>query len=429
MTMTDSPLPLQFTTQDVLLRRRTRVALLLLAALYPLFHAIDYVVVPDLVATTLVLRLAVAVLALGAVVGLRSIPDGRALALYSTVPILAAGLGMVLITALDAGFSSPFDAGVLMCLFGALFMPWNVRTAGLYVGVLVAAYTVVNAGVHGFTGDAVMPTSVLVGSAVVVLFAMDSRYEHRNRTAEAALQLESAYAAECRAREAEARLVERDTRLVAVGMQTSALAHDLRNQLQSAMIYADLAANAIDDPTTREDLSFMALALRRAVNDLAEVVEYAKGGEPARAAPTQLSILFRDTLGPLAAKARLHGVELTWPAVPKATVELNAGQVARAVENLVHNAIEAVENPGGRVEVRVDFADQLVIEVVDDGPGVPESQRAEIFEVFKSDRHGGTGLGLATVRNVARAHGGEVELVETEVGAAFRMTIPTLASE
>jgi signal transduction histidine kinase len=70
-----------------------------------------------------------------------------------------------------------------------------------------------------------------------------------------------------------------------------------------------------------------------------------------------------------------------------------------------------------------------VIEVSDDGPGVPAKAREHLFEPFRASmRTGGTGLGLPIARELVRAHGGDIELVDTPTGATFRLSIPDRAA-
>jgi len=99
------------------------------------------------------------------------------------------------------------------------------------------------------------------------------------------------------------------------------------------------------------------------------------------------------------------------------------GQVKRAVLNLLRNASQAGKN------VRV-WAEQengeILIAVVDDGPGISPSMRDRIFDPFVSDKEKGAGLGLAIVKKVADAHGGRVEIrpasdPEYGSGAEFRL--------
>lgn len=111
-------------------------------------------------------------------------------------------------------------------------------------------------------------------------------------------------------------------------------------------------------------------------------------------------------------------------------VVLNGDAVAlrRLFTNLLENAVKF----GGGVEVRVlgqeGFA---VIEILDDGPGIPDDERERVFEPFyrrepsRNRDTGGIGLGLAVVRSVARAHGGEVDLENRpEGGLKARVRLP-----
>lgn len=102
--------------------------------------------------------------------------------------------------------------------------------------------------------------------------------------------------------------------------------------------------------------------------------------------------------------------------------------LTRAVENLVRNAQRHAREA---VQLRLCLTPEAcLIEVQDDGPGIPMAQAGRIFEPFvrldesRDRRTGGTGLGLAIVRSIARHHGGEVHLEESTTGALFRLTLP-----
>ena len=87
--------------------------------------------------------------------------------------------------------------------------------------------------------------------------------------------------------------------------------------------------------------------------------------------------------------------------------------------------------PAAYASRRTTTARRLAIEITDDGPGLPETVRAELFRPFAgSTRRGGTGLGLAIARDLMVAHGGDIELVATgEAGTTFRLTLRTVDPE
>jgi signal transduction histidine kinase len=120
-------------------------------------------------------------------------------------------------------------------------------------------------------------------------------------------------------------------------------------------------------------------------------------------------------------------------------VDGNPDELHRMVLNLLENAVRHTPS-GSRVELSLQRRDpegQVSIEVADDGPGVPQHARDQIFERFArgsgpADVAGGsgTGLGLAIVRAVARSHGGEVEVLDSASGGAlFRVVLPLANSE
>ncbi|MCZ7535204.1 MAG: ATP-binding protein [Acidimicrobiia bacterium] len=103
-----------------------------------------------------------------------------------------------------------------------------------------------------------------------------------------------------------------------------------------------------------------------------------------------------------------------------------------ALTRVVHNLLDNAERHA-RTMVTVSLmsvGDGIELVVRDDGPGVPTMDRERIFERFaRSDEargrdSGGSGLGLAIAREIAHAHGGTLELLDTDSGATFRLTLP-----
>ncbi|EWS61754.1 Alginate biosynthesis sensor protein KinB [Methylibium sp. T29-B] len=100
-------------------------------------------------------------------------------------------------------------------------------------------------------------------------------------------------------------------------------------------------------------------------------------------------------------------------------------QLARAFDNLLLNAL-AHTREGGSIELGARRASpgRLLLWVADDGAGVPVELRDTLFEPFATGRSGGSGLGLALVREIVQAHGGRVTLAETAQGARIEMEFP-----
>jgi signal transduction histidine kinase len=117
------------------------------------------------------------------------------------------------------------------------------------------------------------------------------------------------------------------------------------------------------------------------------------------------------------------------------TVDADPDQLYRVLGNLCRNAIQVLEAASlsrlGAVTIsgRNNGA-STVIEIADNGPGIPQRARNNLFVPFQGGtRPGGTGLGLAIVQELVRAHGGEVTLASSgEDGATFRIVIPDSAT-
>ena len=117
--------------------------------------------------------------------------------------------------------------------------------------------------------------------------------------------------------------------------------------------------------------------------------------------------------------------------VPRGSLQADPDRVAQALRNLARNAIEhtALDTGIVRLEVQRLAGDRIRFAVVDDGPGIPESERERIFERFhrtdqgRARSAGGAGLGLAIVAAIADAHGGYVRALDAEDGAGARVEL------
>jgi signal transduction histidine kinase len=107
-------------------------------------------------------------------------------------------------------------------------------------------------------------------------------------------------------------------------------------------------------------------------------------------------------------------------------VQGHLAALTRVFRNLLGNAVEALSvRRGGHVEVTVRrVADAVEVAIADNGPGVPDEDRARIWDPDYTTKKRGTGLGLALVRQTVRAHGGEVALKSSEEGACFIVRLP-----
>jgi len=218
----------------------------------------------------------------------------------------------------------------------------------------------------------------------------------------------------------------REERLAAVGRLASAIAHEIRNPVSAIVSALSTASRSDLAASDREEMFEIAgkegARLERLTTDF---LAYARPQGPQKAV-----CRVDDTLGYVAdvcrPRASERGVTIHSEAPPGLVVEMDAGQVQRALVNLVVNAVEA-SSSGGSVELRALAGGDgsIRIDVEDAGGGIPPEIVARIFEPFFTAKPEGTGLGLAIARNIARAHNGDLVISANEAGrVCFSLTLP-----
>ena len=213
--------------------------------------------------------------------------------------------------------------------------------------------------------------------------------------------------------------------------------HELKTPVAGMQALADSLTLAVDrDPERTRSmirrLQSEAVRLGQLVRDLldlARLEEDAAGGGGRRR--VDLAELVRDQVERLDDDARQLGVKVRVDSSGPAPLVAQAGDLRLIVANLLENAVH-YNRPGGRVDVRVErTASEVVLEVEDNGIGIPEADRDRVFERFyrvdkaRSRAAGGTGLGLAIVRHATERHGGEVTVRSVlGEGSFFRVVLP-----
>ncbi|MET9603819.1 HAMP domain-containing sensor histidine kinase [Streptomyces sp. NPDC006512] len=206
---------------------------------------------------------------------------------------------------------------------------------------------------------------------------------------------------------------------------TADASHELRNPLAAVRSRLEVAL-AMARPD-RESVAAALAETERLQRIAADLLLLARldGGPAPRPEPVDLALLAAED----AARRPAPRVPLRLEAGVPVPAYGDPARLERALANLVDNALR---HAGGGVVVRARAGgDWAVLEVVDDGPGIPEADRDRIFERFvrlDADRGragGGTGLGLAIAREIARAHGGDVRALPARGGGArLQLRIP-----
>jgi signal transduction histidine kinase len=216
------------------------------------------------------------------------------------------------------------------------------------------------------------------------------------------------------------------TRLAALGAAVSKINHDLRNLLANAMLLSDRLEQS-QDPDVRRVAPRLVEAMDRAARLCAETLNFARA-DVARPNKTRFALApLLDEVGESLLGPEQSG--LRWRNEVRAEVMLHADrdQLYRVLVNLGRNAVQALPESGGLISVGAwQSGEATMIELADTGKGIAEAARSHLFEAFSgSTRPGGTGLGLPIAREIMRAHGGDIALVQTgPEGTVFRLTVP-----
>ena len=201
------------------------------------------------------------------------------------------------------------------------------------------------------------------------------------------------------------------------------LAHETRNPLN---LIRGMAQMLTKDPkleaTVRQRTSALMDHVDLVTSRLNEFLDYSRPIEP-DPTPTDLKNLSEQVAATLETDREDKDITLTVGDASFAVLA-DAGLLRQVLFNLLLNAVQAVDTGG---EVGVAFVRNgsatASIEVSDNGPGVPPEAREDVFRPYFTLYDRGTGLGLAVVRQIARAHGWEITCDATEAGGAlFRIT-------
>ena len=195
-------------------------------------------------------------------------------------------------------------------------------------------------------------------------------------------------------------------------MMLAGIAHEVRNPLGGLELYAGLLREALAaEPERLEEVARIEREIGHLKTVVNEFLEFARRPAPHLEA-VPLRPLFEE-IRELSAAPGVAPIVIESPSDLR--VRADAGQLRRALLNLTRNAAAATRT--GRVQITARRVETGVrIEVSDDGPGVPPALREQIFTPFFTTREKGTGLGLAFVREIVRAHGGEVDVRDAPGG-------------
>lgn len=224
-------------------------------------------------------------------------------------------------------------------------------------------------------------------------------------------------------------------RLAAIGQTIATLSHHIKNILQGVRggsYLIDMGLQQHEDEMIRKGWTLVEKNQDKIYNLVMDMLTFSKEREPSieYLSPNQIVEDVVELMGP---HAQEYNVTLSFrPDKQMPDSSFDPDGIHRAVLNIVTNAIDASqqeEDEQGTVEVVTSYqSDQqeIIVQVIDNGPGIPPELRERIFNVFESSKGSkGTGIGLAVSRKILREHGGDISLQDAEPhGSCFTLRWP-----
>lgn len=220
----------------------------------------------------------------------------------------------------------------------------------------------------------------------------------------------------------------RNDQLAALGQLAAGLAHELRNPLTSIRTLVEAArTGGPQSELDARDLEVIDEELTRLDSTLQTFLDFARPPKLERR-PVDLRDVVRRTVVLVNPRAERQSVQID-VSLPKdpLIVDADPEQLRQVLLNLLLNALDALRTDG-RIEVIASanmLTQEAVIEVADNGPGIPEAIRETLFDPFVSSKSSGTGLGLTICRRIIENHGGAITAGNRPTGGAvFSLRLP-----
>ena len=219
---------------------------------------------------------------------------------------------------------------------------------------------------------------------------------------------------------------ERGQRLGTIGRVLSQVIHDFKTPMTVISGHVQMMTLENKPDVRAEHARDVLRQLETLTAMQREVLDFARGERRIFVRRVYLNRFFEDIKSQVAQYAEGRPIRLEFDVDTKVTARFDETRVARAVQNLARNAVEAMGDKGGvlKLYARMD-GDDLLIGVSDTGPGIPEEIQGRMFQSFvTAGKQGGTGLGLAIVKKIVQEHKGTVEVRSSAQGATFELRLP-----
>ena len=229
-------------------------------------------------------------------------------------------------------------------------------------------------------------------------------------------------------------------KLTTLGELTANISHEINNPLTIAAGHCEIIKDYLASPSPIEKLKPMQNAVQNVSESLERVNQIIKNMKDFlhqsedQKEYCDVNALIEASMEWIAPTAKKAGVTLIRDQKDHSVALVNRIKVEQVIINLIKNSIDAIteskiQNGEVRISVIKSESDQQTyVDIVDNGPGMPESMKQNLFRPFQStkDSGTGTGLGLSICSKIIESHRGRLELIDAKTGCHFRVKLPMI---
>jgi PAS domain S-box-containing protein len=221
--------------------------------------------------------------------------------------------------------------------------------------------------------------------------------------------------------------IEISRRLSASGRLTRGVAHEVKNPINAIVLHLQLLQNKLrhDDPETRRHMDIISNEIHRLDRVVQILVDFTRPRD-LRLEETDMRKILEEVAGLAAPDAGRQAIRIVQELQPEPlVVRVDPDLIKQAILNLVLNGVQAMAQGGTLTIIARRDDENVLIEVRDQGAGIPLDVQEKIFELYFTTKKGGSGIGLAQTYQIMQWHYGSVEF-DSIVGAGttFRLRLP-----
>nr|WP_251009630.1 MULTISPECIES: ATP-binding protein [unclassified Bacillus (in: firmicutes)] len=216
-------------------------------------------------------------------------------------------------------------------------------------------------------------------------------------------------------------------KLSVVGELAAGIAHEIRNPLTSLKGFAKIVKESVADQKLIPYLDIMLDEMDRINQIVNEFMFIAKPNENVHFQYVNFSKLVSDCIHFMEPQANLKSIKVDFEVDREIILNCDRNQMKQVLINLLQNAIEATDDNGHFISVRLDevVGESVMVTIRDKGCGIPESRLKRLFEPFYSTKEKGTGLGLLTCKRIIDLHQGSIDIEsQPGEGTLIRIVLP-----